>query len=65
MLFSTDETCDVGVEACSPVPRDYPARGTIFSSEVNWVELDLGEDADDLDHLISPEERLRVAMAIQ
>ena len=30
-----------------------------------WVEIDLGKDAVDLDHLISPEERLRVAMAIQ
>jgi arylsulfatase len=32
---------------------------------VNWVEIDLGKDAEDLDHLVSAEERLRVAMAIQ
>jgi hypothetical protein len=32
---------------------------------VNWVQLDVGEDAEDLDHLITPEERLRVAMARQ
>ena len=25
------------------------------------VQLDVGEDAEDLDHLITPEERLRVA----
>jgi hypothetical protein len=30
---------------------------------VNWVELDVG--LDDYDHLISAEERLRVATAIQ
>jgi hypothetical protein len=36
-----------------------------FSGEVTWVEIDLGEDAEDNDHLISPAERLRVAMAIQ
>jgi arylsulfatase len=30
---------------------------------VKWVQLDAG--LDDHDHLISPEERLRVAMAIQ
>jgi hypothetical protein len=38
---------------------------TKFSGEVNWVELALGKDAVDLDHLISPAERLRVAMAMQ
>ncbi len=64
-VFSADETCDVGFEAGSPVTYDYPTRGGKFSGEVNWVELDLGKDAVDLDHLISPEERLRVAMAIQ
>ena len=44
---------------------DYPKSGTKFSGEVNWVELDLGKDAVDLDHLITVEERLRVVMAIQ
>jgi arylsulfatase len=32
---------------------------------VTWVEIAVDKDAEDLDHLISPEERLRVAMAIQ
>jgi arylsulfatase len=32
---------------------------------VNWVQIDLGEDAEDADHLITPEERLKVAMARQ
>ena len=32
---------------------------------VNWVEITLGEDAKDADHFISPEERLRVATAMQ
>jgi arylsulfatase len=63
-VFSADETCDVGEEFGSPVTPDYPARNK-FSGEVNWVEIDVGKDAEDLDHLISPEERLRVAMAIQ
>jgi hypothetical protein len=65
MIFSADETCDVGSDAGSPVADDYPTPGGKFSGEVNWVEFDLGEDAEDLDHLISPEERLRVAIAIQ
>jgi len=65
MIFSCDETCDIGFEAGSPVTYDYPTHGGKFSGEVNWVEIDLDKDAVDLDHLITPEERLRVAMAIQ
>ncbi|MGB5135194.1 MAG: arylsulfatase [Prochlorococcaceae cyanobacterium] len=65
MIFSADETCDVGFEAGSPVTDDYPSVGGTFSGEVNWVEIDVDKDAEDLDHLISPEERLRVAMALQ
>ena len=30
-------------------------------AKVNWVEIDVG--ADDHDHLISPEERLNLALA--
>ncbi len=65
MVFSADETCDVGFEAGSPVTDDYPSGGGTFSGEVNWVEIAVDKDAEDLDHLISPEERLRVAMALQ
>jgi arylsulfatase A-like enzyme len=63
-VFSADETCDVGDEFGSPVTPDYPARKK-FSGEVNWVEIDVGKDAEDLDHLITPDERLQLAMAIQ
>ena len=58
-----DETCDVGKEGGSPVSPDYHVTGNEFSGEVNWVQIDLGKD--DQDHLISPEERFRVAMARQ
>jgi arylsulfatase len=64
LVFSADETCDVGNEFGSPVTPDYPPNKK-FSGDVNWVEIDIDKDAEDLDHLISPEERLRVAMAIQ
>ena len=36
-----------------------------FSGEVNWVEIDIGKDAINLDHLITAEQRLRVAMGMQ
>jgi arylsulfatase len=63
MIFSTDETCDVGTENGSPVSDDYPVGANRFSGVINWVQLDQG--VDDHDHLIAPEERLRVAMARQ
>ncbi|MCJ7513725.1 MAG: arylsulfatase [Anaerolineales bacterium] len=63
-IFSADETCDLGNEFGSPVTNDYPTPKK-FSGEVNWVEIDVDKDAEDLDHLISPDERVRVYMAIQ
>ena len=36
-----------------------------FTGRVRWVQIDIDEAAEDLDHLITPEERLRVAMARQ
>ena len=62
-LFSADETCDIGNEFGSVVTTDYSNRK--FNGNVNWVEIDLGADAKDADHLISPQERLHVAMALQ
>jgi arylsulfatase A-like enzyme len=64
MVFSADETCDVGDEFGSPVTYDYPTPKK-FSGEVSWVEIDLGEAAVKLDHLITPEQRLHLAMGIQ
>jgi arylsulfatase A-like enzyme len=63
MIFSGDETCNVGRDAGSPVSPDYRPRDNKFSGQVNWVQIDL--EKDDHDHLITPEERFRVAMAKQ
>ena len=63
LIFSGDETTDVGVDLGSPVAEDYGVHGNQFSGTVQWVQLDRG--LDDTDHLISPEERWRVALAIQ
>jgi arylsulfatase A-like enzyme len=65
MVFSADETADVGSDNASPVSDDYGPTDNAFNGTVNWVQIDLGEDAEDADHLITPEERLRVAMARQ
>jgi arylsulfatase len=65
LIFSADETADVGRDTGSPVSDDYDGESSVFTGTVNWVQIDLGEDAEDADHLITPEERLSVAMARQ
>jgi arylsulfatase A-like enzyme len=64
MLFSADETLDLGRDSATPVSDDHGADNG-FTGRVRWVQIDLDEAAEDMDHLISPEERLRVAMARQ
>lgn len=61
-----EESLDVGHEAGSPVTYDYPHNGgSHVSGKVSWVEFDARDAANDNDHLITAEERLRVAMAKQ
>ncbi len=65
MVFSGDETTDVGSDTATPVSDDYGPRDSVFTGRVRWVQIDIDEAAEDVDHLITPEERLRVAMARQ
>jgi hypothetical protein len=65
MVFSADDTCDVGMEGGAVVSEDYGPRGNQFTGEVNWVQIDLGDDAADADHFLTAEERLKIAMARQ
>jgi arylsulfatase A-like enzyme len=65
MLFSADETCDLGSDTASPVSDDYTSAGSRFTGVIEWVQLDIADATEDLDHLISPEERLHIAMARQ
>jgi arylsulfatase len=65
MLFSADETADVGTDSATPVTDDLSPKEVHFTGRVKWVQIDLGEDAEDADNLISPEERFRIAMARQ
>ena len=63
MVFSADETTDIGYESGTTVSPDYSARDSRFTGRINWVQLDVGDD--DHDHLVDPDERLRIAMARQ
>ncbi|MGZ5364787.1 MAG: arylsulfatase, partial [Mycobacterium sp.] len=64
-IFSADETTDVGYESGTTVSPDYTAHTSRFSGKIDWVRIDLGDDAKDADHYIHPDERFRVAMARQ
>jgi arylsulfatase len=64
MIFSADDTCDVGKEGGALVADDYPVPND-FTGEVRWVEIDVGAAAEDADHLLGADELLRVAMARQ
>jgi hypothetical protein len=63
MIFSADETTDIGYESGTTVTPDYTVGSSRFTGKINWVQIDLGKD--DHDHFIDPDERLRIAMARQ
>ena len=65
MIFSGDETTDLGQDTGTPVTDDFGSAGRAFNGRIEWVEIDIDAAAEDLDHLITPEERLRIAMARQ
>jgi Sulfatase len=59
LIYSGDETLDIG----TPVSDQYPQRGNEFTGKVRWVQIDVGEES--ADHLVHPEDRLRIIMARQ
>lgn len=63
MIFSADETTDVGYESGTAVAADYTPQTSRFTGKINWVQIDIGDD--DNDHYIDPEERFRITMARQ
>jgi hypothetical protein len=65
ILFSADETCDIGAEYGSPVSEDYGPTGNAFTGEVNWVEIDIGDAAANADHHLTRQQRLHVALGTQ
>jgi arylsulfatase A-like enzyme len=65
MIFSADDGCDVGLDTGSPVSQDYGPRGNEFTGKVKGVEITISEAAENLDHLIDPEQAVHLAMARQ
>jgi arylsulfatase len=65
MVFSADDGCDVGRDTGSPVSEDYGPHGNAFSGRVKGVQIAIADAAENSDHLVSPEEAVRIAMARQ
>jgi arylsulfatase A-like enzyme len=65
MVFAADDGCDVGVDTGSPVSPDYGSRGNEFKGTVKGIQLAIAEDAEAVDHLVSPMEAVRIARARQ
>lgn len=40
MMFSADETTDVGTDSATPVSDDYGAKDNAFTGRVRWVQLE-------------------------
>ena len=63
LVFSLDETTDVGCDTGSPVCDDYPAGDNRFTGTINWIRLDIGDDSHD--HLIDQGQLMNLAMSRQ
>ena len=65
LVFSLDETCDVGHDSGLPVSDDYTAHGSGFTGTVNTVLIELADGDSDFNHLVDPQLRLSMALARQ
>ena len=65
LVFSLDETCDVGHDTGSPVSDDYRSEDSEFTGTVDSVLFEIAEGATDFSHLVDPQLRLSMALARQ
>ena len=63
LIFSADETTDIGEDFGMPVSTDYTSGTSRFNGKIDLVQIDLGDDSHD--HLIDVKDVIRVAMARQ
>jgi hypothetical protein len=65
IVFSADDGCDVGRDGGAAVSPDYQAARNAFNGRVKGVQLAIADAAQAEDHVVAPEEALRIAMARQ
>jgi arylsulfatase len=63
IIFSADETTDIGSDTGMSVTSDYTSETNKFNGKIDVVQIDIGDD--DHSHLIDLEDVVRVAMARQ
>lgn len=62
IVYSADETSDVGHSLGTPVTKE-PGAAASFNGSIDWVRIDLGDD--DHSHLIPVEDAVRSALGRQ
>jgi arylsulfatase len=65
MVYSADDGLDVGKDGGAPVSEDYGPHGNGFNGQIKGIQLAIADAAESVDHLIKPEDAIRIAMARQ
>ena len=65
MIFSADDGCDVGCDTGAPVSEDYQPGENDFNGSVKGVEIAIAAATENADHLVSPADAMRMALARQ
>jgi arylsulfatase len=63
MIFSATEGLEIGRELGTTVFPGATVESTVFTGEIDWVELSIGDD--DHGHLIAPEDHMQLLMSKQ
>ncbi len=63
IIYSATGGLDIGRELGTPATSGQKAEGTVFSGEIKWVELSVGDD--DHSHLIEPDDFMHMLMSKQ
>jgi arylsulfatase len=64
IIYSLDETADIGRDTASPVSDDHTSETSTFSGSIDWVRIELGDGTGGHD-VVPAEDRLRAALARQ
>lgn len=65
MVFSADDGLDVGEDAGAAVSPDYGPTGNSFNGAIKGMSLEIGEGAENADHMVDPQLVLAAAMGRQ
>jgi arylsulfatase len=65
MRSSRCSKCLIGRDTGAPVSQDYGPRENEFTGRVKGVEIAVADAAENVDHLVAPEQAVRIALARQ